>query len=290
MPVLLKEAVEKLKVTPGGTYVDCTVGTGGHAESILEESSPDGSLLAIDRDTKAIEIAERRLERFRGRVRFFRRRFGELEGILREAHIGAVDGFLFDLGVSAIQIEDRSRGFSYRLDGPLDMRMDQDDEFTAADLLNKLEAEELERIIRAYGEERWSRRVARSVVRERMKGGVESTGQLASIVRRSVGGKLAHKSLARVFQALRIRVNDELQELETGLASASENLKKGGRIVVISYHSLEDRIVKRKFLELSEGSGRTLRLITKKVVKPSQAEIKANKRARSARLRAAEAV
>jgi len=290
MPVLLKEAVEKLKVMPGGTYVDCTVGTGGHAEKILEDSSPDGFLIAIDRDIRAIEIAERRLERFRGRVRFFKRRFGELTEILREARTGAADGFLFDLGISAIQIEDRDRGFSYRLDGPLDMRMDQDDEFTAADLLNRLEVEELEQIIRAYGEERWSRRVARSVVRERMKGRVKSTGQLASIVRRSVGGKFALKSLARVFQALRIEVNDELQELKTGLVCAFDNLKKGGRVVVISYHSLEDRIAKRKFLELSEGSEQAVRLITKKVVKPTEAEIKGNKRARSARLRAAEAV
>lgn len=288
--MLLEEAIEKLRVSPGGTYVDCTVGTGGHAEKILEVSSPNGILIAIDRDNDALEIAVERLKRFGERVIFFKTRFGELDEILREAGVGSVDGFLFDLGISSVQIENPERGFSYRLDGPLDMRMDQECELTAADLLNELEVDELQQIIRAYGEERWSRRVARSIVRERMRGRVTSTGQLASVVRRSVGGKLAHKSLARVFQALRIKVNNELEEIATGLDSALENTKKGGRIVVIAYHSLEDRIVKRRFLEMSRESTPTIKLITKKVVKPQEEELKANKRSRSARLRAAEAV
>lgn len=290
IPVLLKEAVENLRVGPGGTYVDCTVGTGGHAEKILDVSSPNGILIAIDRDNDALEIATERLERFGERVTFFKTRFGELDEVLREAGAGLVDGFLFDLGVSSVQIENPERGFSYRLDGPLDMRMDQECEFTAADLLNELEVDELQQIIRAYGEERWSRRVARSIMREKMRGRVESTGQLASVVRRSVGGKFAHKSVARVFQALRIKVNDELEEITVGLDSALENTKKGGRIVVIAYHSLEDRIVKRRFLEMSKGSTPTVKLITKKVIKPEEEELKSNKRSRSARLRAAEAV
>lgn len=290
IPVLLKEAIEKLRVMPGGTYVDCTVGTGGHAEKILEVSSPNGVLIAIDRDNEALKIAGEKLKRFGERVTFLKRKFGELREILREARADSVDGFLFDLGVSSIQIENPERGFSYRLDGPLDMRMDRDCGFTAADLLNELEVDELQQIIRAYGEERWSRRVARSIVQEKKRGRVTSTGQLASVVRRSVGGKLAHKSVARVFQALRINVNDELGEISTGLDAALENTKKGGRIVVIAYHSLEDRIVKRRFLEMSRGSTPAVKLITKKVIKPQEEERKANKRSRSARLRAAEAV
>jgi len=290
IPVLLEEAIEKLRVRPGGTYVDCTVGTGGHAEKILEVSSPNGILIAIDRDNEALEIARERLKRFDERVNFFKRRVGELDEILREAGAGAVDGFLFDLGISSVQIGNPERGFSYRLDGPLDMRMDQECEFTAADLLNALEVDELQQLIRAYGEERWSRRVARSIVQEKKRGRVASTGQLASVVRRSVGGKLAHKSLARVCQALRIKGNNALEEITAGLDSALENTKKGGRVVVIAYHSLEDRIVKRRFLELSRGSTPTVKLITKKVIKPQEEELKANKRSRSARLRAAEAV
>lgn len=290
VPVLLEEAIEKLGVVPGGTYVDCTVGTGGHAERILEISSPDGFLVAIDRDSEAIRIARKKLEKFAARVVFSNARFSQVKEILSEVGISKPLGYLFDLGVSAIQIENADRGFSYRLDGPLDMRMDQQDELTAADLLSELNAAELEQIIRAYGEERWSRRVARSIVRERMKGRVESTAQLASAVRRSVGGQLAHKSVARVFQALRIKVNAELEELRHGLDQALDNISVGGRIVVISYHSLEDRIVKRRFIEESRGDDPRLKILTKRVVKARPEEIETNKRARSARLRVAEAV
>ncbi len=289
VPVLLEEAVERLNVKPGQTYVDCTVGTGGHAARILEESSPDGRLIAVDRDGQALGIAREKLRSFGGRVVFFNRRFGELASILEESGAGRPAGFLFDLGVSLLQIEDPDRGFSYRLNGPLDMRMNQDEKLTAADLLGELNAHELEEMIRAYGEERWSRRVARSIVRERMKGRVESTGQLASIVRRSVGGRLAHKSVARVFQAIRIALNRELEELRAGLDAAAANAAAGGRIIVISYHSLEDRIVKKRFLDLSSGLNPAFRLISKKVVKPAKEEIASNKRARSARLRAVEA-
>jgi 16S rRNA (cytosine1402-N4)-methyltransferase len=290
VPVLLEEAVEGLNVKPGGTYVDCTVGTGGHAARILEKSSPDGRLVAVDRDGQALGIAREKLRNYRGRVAFYNRRFGELESILEESGAESPSGFLFDLGLSALQIEDPDRGFSYRLNGPLDMRMNQEEELTAADLLSELNAVELEEMIRAYGEERWSRRVARSIVRERMRGRVESTGQLASIVRRSVGGRLAHKSVARVFQAIRIALNRELEELKAGLDTAAASVTVGGRIVVISYHSLEDRIVKKKFLDLSRGASPGFRLINKKVIKPAREEIESNKRARSARLRVAEAV
>jgi len=290
VPVLLEEAISKLDVRPGGTYVDCTVGTGGHARRILCESSPDGVLVAVDRDDEALQVARTVLEEFAGRVFYFNRRFSELDEVLDEAGIETAEGFLFDLGLSAIQVENPERGFSYRAAGPLDMRMDRDQELTAADLINKLDAVELERTIRAYGEERWSRRVARSIVRERMKGRVKSTAELASVVRRSVGGQYAHKSVARVFQALRIRVNEEMEELNAGLDHAISNTSVGGRIVVISYHSLEDRIVKRKFIEESSDEDPSIRILTKRVVKPSREEVDANKRARSARLRAAEAV
>ena len=216
-PVLLEEAVLKLDARPGRTYVDSTVGTGGHARRILEMSSPDGVLVAIDRDDEALRIAREALSGFGDRVLFFNKRFSLLNEILDQAGVAQADGFLFDLGVSAIQVDSPERGFSYRMNGPLDMRMDQKEALTAADLLDELNVVELEQMIRAYGEERWSRRVARSIVRERMKGRVESTAELASLVRRSVGGQYAHKSVARVFQALRIRVNEELQELEAGL-------------------------------------------------------------------------
>jgi 16S rRNA (cytosine1402-N4)-methyltransferase len=288
--VLLEEVVYGLGVRPGGTYIDCTVGTGGHAKVILEESSPNGVLIAIDRDDDALRIARISLQDFAGRVQFFRRRFSEVAGVMNEAGVQKPDGFLFDLGLSAIQVDVPERGFSYRLSGPLDMRMDRRQELTAADLVNELDAAELERTIRAYGEERWSRRVARSIVRERMKGRVKSTAELASIVRRSVGGQYTHKSVARVFQALRIRVNEELEELRAGLDQSISEIGARGRIVVISYHSLEDRIVKRKFIEESKGEGPRVRILTKRVVKADPEEIQVNKRARSARLRVAEAV
>jgi 16S rRNA (cytosine1402-N4)-methyltransferase len=301
-PVLLAESLKFLAPERGGIFVDCTLGLGGHAEAILRASN-DTRVIGIDRDLQAIAYAEKRLEKFGERFRSFHANFSEIENVLAEAGIEKADGILADLGVSSLQFDSETRGFSFRYDAPLDMRMNADsDEETAAELLERLSEFEIARIIYEYGEERFSRRIARRIVEKREKGeSPQTTRQLAelvaSVVRTSKKDKI-HPA-TRTFQALRIAVNDELEILEDFLRAAIERLSKEGRLAVISFHSLEDRIVKQTFQKLAGkcscppnfpkcvcGAEKKVEILTRKPVVPTEEETEENPRARSAKLRA----
>lgn len=309
VPVMVREVLSFLAVRPGGFWVDATVGGGGHAERILEVSSPDGFLLGIDRDEAAICEASRRLAAFSGRFSLVLGNFREIDGIVQRAGAGhegfaGPDGILFDLGVSLRQLEDATRGFSYKVDMPLDMRMGPDARLSARDIVAEWSRDELTRILRDYGEERWASRIAEFIVRERERNPIETTGQLVEVIKEAIpegARRTGSHPAKRVFQAIRIAVNDELRALEEGLARALECLRPGGRMVVISYHSLEDRIVKTFFARNARGctcppdlpvcvcgNRPTLRVITRKPVLPGDDEVENNPRARSARLRACE--
>jgi len=297
-PVLLDEAVAWLAPQPGGRYCDATVGAGGHTLALLERSSPDGRLIGLDRDPTAIAAARDRLQPFGDRVTLVHARFSDARAVLERLGMIPVDGFLVDLGVSSPQLDRAERGFSFRHDGPLDMRMDPTSGESAAELLRRVDEAELTRIIRDHGEERHAARVARAIIEARRAGPVETTGKLAAIVARALPRHEHGKNPAtRTFQALRITVNDELGELERFLAVVTDCLRPGGRLVVIAFHSLEDRIVKQRLRQLAGRGGGAgaaaagpaqLRLLTKHVVVPSDEERARNPRARSARLRAAE--
>lgn len=293
-----------LSPRPGGVYVDGTIGGGGHALGILQASSPDGILLGFDRDAEALAAASRRLSPFEGRVRLFHANFTRLSEILAEESIEAVDGMVLDLGVSSHQLDTPERGFSFQQDAPLDMRMDTASGMTAADLVNTLAEQELERIIRDFGEERWARRIAAAIVTKRREAPVLTTLQLAGIVSRAIPRAKWEARLhpaTRTFQAIRIAVNGELESLAKVLGDAVEALAPGGRLAVISFHSLEDRIVKTAFNELAQGCvclkgvprcvcGRVpvVKKLTGKPVTAGPGEIANNLRSRSAKLRAVE--
>lgn len=286
IPVMAEEVLELLSPRSGGIYVDCTLGAGGHAERILEASGPDGLLIGIDVDESALKVAGERLKRFGGRVKLIHANFAELNRILDELGIDGVDGVLMDLGVSWMQLSDPERGFSFQMDGPLDMRMDRRNPVTAMKVVNGLSEEELRRIIREYGEERFADRIARKIVSMREIAPITTTGQLARLIESAVPSRARRIHPAtRTFQAIRIYVNRELENLERGLEAAIQRLRSGGRICVISFHSLEDRIVKRAF-----KSSPKLRVLTRKPLRPSEDEIRRNPRSRSAKLRAAEAI
>lgn len=284
-PVLLAEVRHWLAPVSGGLYVDGNLGLGGHAEMILEASSPAGRLLAFDWDEAALGLARARLARFGTRVLFFQRNFAELESVLAELGVDRIDGLLLDLGLSSLQLDGSGRGFSFRGDEPLDMRMDIRRPRTAADLLNTNTAEELADIFYYYGEERQARRIAAAVVAARRLAPLATTGQLVAVVEGAVPRRFHPPRIhvaTKVFQALRIAVNEELVNLETILAEAPARLRSGGRFCVISFHSLEDRLVKNAF---RRESG--LRELTPRPVVPAEAECRANPRARSAKLRVA---
>ncbi len=298
-PVLVEEAVRYLAVQPGGRYVDCTLGGGGHASAILEAASPGGLLLGIDADPRALEIAWARLAPFHDSMRLAEANFRELAGVCRENNFVPVHGVLFDLGVSSYQLADLERGFGFQVQAPLDMRFSPRQTLTAAEIVNSYPEAELADTIWRYGEEPASRRIARAVVRARP---ISTTTELAAVVARAAGGprRRIHPA-TRTFQAMRIAVNDELEALTEGLAQAGEVLGRGGRLVVIAFHSLEDRIVKQflqresrdcicppESLRCTCGHRASLRLVTKRAVRPGQAEVSVNPRSRSARLRAAE--
>ena len=275
-PVLLKEALDLLNVQPGGVYVDATFGGGGHTRGIVERG---GQVLAIDQDPDA----HKRAERLGGvAIRFVRSNFRNLETVLASQGLPSVQGILADLGVSSFHLEDPDRGFSYQREGPLDMRMSGEGP-TAADLVNTLDEEELANLIWRYGEERQSRRIARAIVEARRRQPITTTTQLAEIVRGAVGFRKAGHPARKTFQALRIYLNDELGALEDFLEAAARVLAPGGRLVVISFHSMEDRIVKH-FLKEDDR----FRVLTKKPIVPSEEERHANPRARSAKLRGGE--
>ena len=300
-PVLREEVLALLVTTTGGVYVDATLGGGGHAESILQQLDPSGLLVGLDADSDAIRFASSRLPDDRRRVVLIQNNFCDITTALREKGIERVRGILFDLGVSSYQLDEPSRGFSFRSDDRLDMRMDRTQVLDARTILNNYEEGELADVLWMYGEERAARSIARFIVRQRALSPLETTGELASIVRTIVGERFLMKSLARVFQALRIEVNNELKNLESALGQAVRLLENGGRLVVISYHSLEDRIVKDTFRREAasvQRSGNKLvpditleprvKILTKKPVEPTDEECRANPRARSAKLRGAE--
>jgi 16S rRNA (cytosine1402-N4)-methyltransferase len=292
LPVLAEEVLTWLDPKPGGRYCDLTLGMGGHARLVLERSAPDGRLIGMDRDPQALEVARGLLEPFGDRVTLVHTRFSQAREVLDRLGMVPVDGFLVDLGVSSPQLDRPERGFSFRNDGPLDMRMDPTVGETAADFLARTDEEELAQVIRDYGEERHATRVARAIVEAQRSGPVDTTGKLAALVARALPRHERGKNPAtRTFQALRIAVNQELDELEQFLAVATDCLRPGGRLCVIAFHSLEDRIVKRRLRTLAgrDGGGPArLKILTKHVVVPHNDERVRNPRSRSARLRAAE--
>jgi 16S rRNA (cytosine1402-N4)-methyltransferase len=302
-PVLLRETIELLEPRRGGLFIDCTLGLGGHSEAILE-ASDDARVIGIDRDREALGFATKRLARFQGRFRAVHANFRDIRRVLEEAHEPEASGVLVDLGVSSLQFDASHRGFSFRHDAPLDMRMDaESDEETAAELLARLPEEEIARVIFEYGEERRSRRIARWIVEQRERGKpIETTTELAQLVARAYGPQRRTEHIhpaTRTFQALRIAVNRELEGLDRFVETAIDLLQAEGRFVAISFHSLEDRIVKRTLRRLSGlcecpprspicscGARRVIEILTRRPVVPGETEVEENPRARSAKLRA----
>ncbi len=288
IPVLVKEAIEALAVQPGGRYIDCTIGTGGHTAAILDKSSPGGQLLGIDADPEAIKVAQTRLEAYGDSALLVNANFADLEAICFKYDFFPVHGILLDLGLSSLQLNGNGRGFSFQHDAPLDMRFSPSQEITAADIVNTYSEAEVARLIYTYGEERQSRRIARHIVQQRP---IKTTFQLAQTIQQATGGRHGKIHPAtKTFQALRIAVNHELEHLETALKQAIDLLGFEGRLVVISYHSLEDRIVKQFMRRESSADKARLRLINKRVITPSEEEVQLNPRSRSAKLRAAERI
>jgi 16S rRNA (cytosine1402-N4)-methyltransferase len=287
VPVLQDEVVALLRPRPAGRYLDATIGLGGHAEAILRASEPTGTLVGIDRDADALAIARQRLAPFGGRVTTLQGRYEAL-GQLVEPD-ARFDGILFDLGASSLQMDAAERGFSFSRQGPLDMRMDRGVGRTAADLLGELSEEELADLIFQWGEERWSRRIARAIVTARHEKPIATTTELATVVGRSIPRRLWPRHIhpaTRTFQALRIAVNEEVTGLGLALEEATRLLAPDGRVAVISFHSLEDRTVKQTWRRLEAEAG--LRIVTKRPITPGAVEQDANPRSRSAKLRAAE--
>jgi len=305
-PVLLEETLASLRLKPDGIYVDGTLGGGGHAGGILAATSPGGILVGLDRDDDALAESRRVLEPFGRRAILVKGNYADLEDVLTGLGIERVDGIVLDLGVSSHQLEAADRGFSFSKPAPLDMRMDRDASTTARDLVNRAEARELERILRDYGEEMMAGRIARAIVEKRKAGPIETTDELAGLIASVVPARMRHGRIhpaTRSFQALRIAVNDELTSLDRGIASGIDRLKEGGRFSVITFHSLEDRMVKDHFRDAARGctcpadlpvcacGGKPrLRVLTRKPVRPGQEEMERNPRARSAKLRTAERI
>lgn len=301
-PVLLAETVEALAPRPGGVYVDGTLGRAGHACAVLARAGDGAALVGIDRDEQALRESAERLRSVAGaRVELVHGRHGDLAALVRERGFDEVDGILLDLGVSSPQLDEAERGFSFQRDGPLDMRMDRSRGLTAADLVATKDEDALAATFRTLGEEPQARRIARAIVRARERAPLVTTGQLAALVERTVGRRGAHHPATRVFQALRMEVNDEVGELERALAGGLALLKPGGRFAVITFESITDRIVKRFFaahagktVSLQQGGARwegalpRVRLVTRRAVTATDGETALNPRARSAKLRTAE--
>jgi 16S rRNA (cytosine1402-N4)-methyltransferase len=301
IPVMTAEVLEYLDCRPGKIYVDGTLGGAGHARAILERSSPDGLLIGIDQDADAIAHARTVLAPYATRVRLLHANFGQLAEVLAQQGLAGVDGILLDLGLSLYHLEGSGRGFSFLRDERLDMRMDTRSGDTAEDLVNRLRAEELQRIFRQYGEERFAGRIARRIVAARRRRPIRTSSELARIVCAAVpgGGRGRIHPATRVFMALRIAVNREIERLEDFLERLPALLNPGGRVCILSFHSLEDRVVKQRLKASQAGrragaaadeAGRGLRILTRKVVRAGAEELAANPMARSAKLRAAEKI
>lgn len=306
VPVLLNEVISYLNLRQGGIYIDCTLGGGGHTSEIIERIQPGGRVVGIDQDPNALAAARRRLERYGEKVTFVHSNFYRLKEIAAGLNLPKADGVLFDLGVSSHQLDEGERGFSYMQDAPLDMRMNPEDLVTAEKLVNELSEDELAAIIREYGEERWAVRIARFITEQRKIRPVHTTGELVEIIKKAIPAGARREGphpAKRTFQALRIAVNDELNRFAGTLRDSVDILRPGGRVCVISFHSLEDRITKEVFKEMARecicppelpictcGKEKQLKIITGKPVTAGTEELTANPRARSAKLRVAEKV
>jgi len=306
IPVLFDEIMQIMAPQPGELFVDCTLGGGGHSKGFLERTGPNGRLIGIDQDVEALVAAQENLRAFAQRVTYVHSNYQQLDAILQQHAPDGVDGILFDIGVSSYQLDEKERGFSYMQDAPLDMRMDQSQSLTAWQIVNTYDAQTLHHILKDYGEERWAKRIAQFIVEFRQQKPIDTTGELVDIIKRAIpkGAREAGSHPAkRSFQAIRIAVNDELSVLERTIAVAAKHLHKGGRLGIISFHSLEDRIVKEKFRYLASScicppelpfcqcdKVSEVKLLTRKPVTASEAECQRNSRAASAKFRAVEKI
>ena len=301
--VLLNECIEALDIKENGIYVDCTLGGAGHSSHIVKHLSKDGTLIGIDQDQDALKAAKERLKEFEN-VKYVHNNFYNIDSILNELDIEKVDGILMDLGVSSYQLDEASRGFSYMHDAPLDMRMNRDNDFSAYQIVNNYSEDELYKIIKDYGEERFAKRIANIIVNRRAEKPIETTFELVDIIKAAIPARLRRDGphpAKRTFQAIRIEVNSELKILNRTMDDGISRLNKGGRMAIITFHSLEDRIVKLKFRELDNpctcpkgfpicacGKSPVVKTISKKGIIPTEKEIEENPRSRSAKLRVVE--
>ena len=303
IPVLYYETLDNLVINPDGIYIDCTLGGGSHSEGILERLSDKGLLISIDQDTNAIEYSNKRLEKFGSKWKVFKGNFENIDTIAYMAGVDKVDGILMDIGVSSKQLDDPKRGFSYRYDVKLDMRMNTEQKISAYDVVNTYSEEQLSKIIFEYGEERHARKIAKLIVEERKSSPIEKTSDLIALIKRAYPERASKHPAKKTFQAIRIEVNRELEVLENAMSKAVELLKVGGRLAIITFHSLEDRIVKNKFKDLATackcpkdipicvcGGVKKFEIITKKPIIPIDDELKNNNRAHSSKLRILERI
>ena len=303
IPVLYYETLDNLVINPDGVYIDCTLGGGSHSEGILERLSDKGLLISIDQDSNAIEYSKKRLEKFGPKWKVFKGNFENIDTIAYMAGVDKVDGILMDIGVSSKQLDDPERGFSYRYDVKLDMRMNIEQKISAYDVVNTYSEEQLSKIIFEYGEERYARKIAKLIVEERKSFPIEKTSDLIALIKRAYPERASKHPAKKTFQAIRIEVNRELEVLENAISKAVELLKVGGRLAIITFHSLEDRIVKNKFKDLATackcpkdipicvcGGVKKFEIITKKPIIPVDDELKNNNRAHSSKLRILERI
>ena len=303
IPVLYYETLDNLVINPDGIYIDCTLGGGSHSEGILERLSDKGLLISIDQDTNAIEYSKKRLEKFGSKWKVFKGNFENIDTIVYMAGVDKVDGILMDIGVSSKQLDDPDRGFSYRYDVKLDMRMNTEQKISAYDVVNTYSEEQLSKIIFEYGEERYARKIAKLIVEERKSSSIEKTSNLITLIKRAYPERASKHPAKKTFQAIRIEVNRELEVLENAMSKAVELLKVGGRLAIITFHSLEDRIVKNKFKDLATackcpkdipicicGGVKKFEIVTKKPIIPIDDELKNNNRAHSSKLRILERI
>jgi len=303
IPVLYYETLDNLVINPDGIYIDCTLGGGSHSEGILERLSDKGLLISIDQDTNAIEYSKKRLEKFGSKWKVFKGNFENIDTIAYMVGVDKVDGILMDIGVSSKQLDDPERGFSYRYDVKLDMRMNTEQKISAYDVVNTYSEEQLSKIIFEYGEERHARKIAKLIVEERKSSPIEKTSDLIALIKRAYPERASKHPAKKTFQAIRIEVNRELEVLENAMSKAVELLKVGGRLAIITFHSLEDRIVKNKFKDLATackcpkdipicvcGGVKKFEIITKKPIIPIDDELKNNNRAHSSKLRILERI